>query len=69
MQHLIQIKNGIKINVNVSIKIIVCLWKKNYTWNPSTFICENSRYLKSIVDDSVIVCDKFIASWIVHQQM
>ena len=24
--------------------------KKNYSWNPSTCICENSRYLKSITD-------------------
>ena len=24
--------------------------KKNYSWNPSTCICENSRYLKSIAD-------------------
>ena len=30
--------------------------KKDYNWNPSTCICENSRYLKSIVDESVIVC-------------
>ena len=30
--------------------------EKYYIWNPSTCICENSRYLKSIVDDSVILC-------------
>ena len=30
---------------------------KNYY---STCICENSRYLKSIDDDSVIVCDEVI---------
>ena len=28
--------------------------KKDYNWNPSTCICENSKYLKSITDDSVI---------------
>ena len=26
----------------------------NYIWNPSTCICENSRYLKSIVCDEII---------------
>ena len=28
--------------------------------NPTTCICEGSRYLKSIDNDSVIVCDEFI---------
>ena len=32
--------------------------KKDYGWNPSTSICENSKYLKSIADTSVIVCDE-----------
>ena len=36
--------------------------KKDYNCNPSTGICENNRYLKSIVDDSVM-------SQIVYQQM
>ena len=36
--------------------------KKDYNWNPSTCICENSRYLKSIVDTLVIVCDEIINS-------
>ena len=34
--------------------------KKDYSWNPSTCICENSRYLKSTVEDSVIVCGEII---------
>ena len=34
--------------------------KKDYSWNPSIFICENNKYLKSIVNDSVIVCDEII---------
>ena len=34
--------------------------KKNYSWNPSTCICENSKHLKHIVADSVIACDKVI---------
>ena len=31
--------------------------KKDYNWNSSTRICE---YWSSIVDDSVIVCDKIV---------
>ena len=34
--------------------------KKDYSRNPSACICENDRYLKSIVDDSVVVCNEFI---------
>ena len=30
--------------------------KKDYGWNPSTCICENDKYLKSIADTSVIAC-------------
>ena len=37
-----------------------CTCKKDYSWNPNTCICENSNYLKSIVDDSVIVYDEII---------
>ena len=32
--------------------------KKDYSWNPRHF--ENVKYLKSIGDTSVIVCDKII---------
>ena len=46
-------------NVNVNIKIIVSA-KKSYSWNPSTYNCENSKYLKSIADTSVIECDEII---------
>ena len=34
--------------------------KKSYSWNPSTCICENSRFLRSIADTSVTDCDKII---------
>ena len=37
-----------------------CTCKKDYSWNPTTCICENDKYQKSIVDDSVIMCDKII---------
>ena len=43
VQHVIQIKNGIIKHANVSLKIIVRA-KKDYSWNPSTCICENSKY-------------------------
>ena len=32
--------------------------KKDYSWNPSTCICENSKYLRSIGYTSVIKCDE-----------
>ena len=37
-------------------------WKcKNYyIWNPSTYACDNSKYLKSIADILVIWCDEII---------
>ena len=35
--------------------------QKNYRWNPSTCICDNSNYLKSITDTSVIECDEIIS--------
>ena len=45
--------------VNVSVKVIrTC--KKDYNWSPNTCICENGRYLKSIADTSVIVCNEII---------
>lgn len=47
----IKIKDGIMKHVNVSGKIVVHL-KKVITG--STCICENSKYMKSITDTSVI---------------
>ena len=35
--------------------------KKCYIWNPSTCICENSRYLKDIADNSVIFFNKIVS--------
>ena len=31
--------------------------KDNYSWNPSTCICENSKYLKHIADVTAIECN------------
>ena len=36
--------------------------KKYCIWNPSTYICGNSKYLKKIADTSVIMCDKVISA-------
>ena len=43
----------------MNIKIIINV-KKDYSWNPSTCICENSKYLKSIANISVTECDEII---------
>ena len=66
VQHIIQIKNGIMKHVNDS--KIYCQCKKDYIWNPSTCICENGKYFKSIADTSVIVCNEIINAT-VYQQM
>ena len=36
------------------------IYVKKYIWNPSTCICENGKYLISIMNDSVNICDKII---------
>ena len=37
---------------------LVC--KTDYTWNPVTCSCKNGKYLASIIDNSVLTCDKII---------
>ena len=44
-------------HVSVSVKIRA---KNYYSWNSSTYICDNGEYLKSIVVDSKIVCDEIV---------
>ena len=34
--------------------------EKDYSWNPSTCICKNKKYLKSIVNTSVIKCNEIV---------
>ena len=34
--------------------------KKDYIWSPATCSCENSKYLASTIDNSVITCDEII---------
>ena len=44
------------INVNAIANSIVPA-KKDYSWNPSVCICENSRYLKNIVDSVIVLVE------------
>ena len=34
--------------------------KRDYSCNPSTRVCENSKYLKSVADTSVTECDEIV---------
>ena len=36
--------------------------EKEYVWNKITYICENGKYLASIIDDLMITCDEVIES-------
>ena len=38
--------------------------QKDYIWNLSTCTCKNSKYLASIIDDSVITCDEIMETTI-----
>ena len=37
-----------------------CKQEQDYIRNPSTWNCENGKYLAIIIDDSVITCDQII---------
>ena len=37
--------------------------KKDYIWNSAICSCENGKYLASIMDDSVIICEEIIESY------
>ena len=52
VESVIQIKSEIMINVDVSVKIL-----KNIM-SAKKFIYENGKYLPSIIDNSVIMCDE-----------
>ena len=38
-----------------------CIYEKDYNWSPSIRTCDNSKYLKSIADTSMIACDEIIS--------
>ena len=58
-ENVTKINGEVTINVNVSGKIIIYV-KKDHIWNPATCSCKNRKYLASIIDDSVIMCDEII---------
>ena len=66
VQRVIQIKNGITNHVNVSVKLSQV--QKDYIWNPSTCICKNSKYLKSMATNVSINsdCKQIRYCYIVH---
>ena len=37
--------------------------EKEYIWNPAKCSCQNGKYLASIIDNSVIMCDEVIESY------
>ena len=43
------------------------IYVKKNIWNPATFNCENGKDLASIMDDSVIICNKVIEAAIKKQ--
>ena len=57
-ENVIQINDGITINVDVSVKKHIC--EKEYIWIPAICSCENGKYLASIMNDSAIACDEII---------
>ena len=59
VENVIQIRSGITINVGASVKNIIYV-KKNYIQNPDTCSSKDGKYLASIIDDSVILCDEII---------
>ena len=52
-ENLIQVNDGIMININLIVKNVMCV--KKITYN-----CENGKYLASIMNDSAIICDEVI---------
>ena len=60
--------NSTTCNLNQEWNNKTCQWecknyhkcKNDYSWNPSTCICENSKHLKSVVDTSVTECDETV---------
>ena len=53
VENVIQIKSGIMIPADASVKKRhIC--EKDYIWNPAASTCENGKYLASITDDLVL---------------
>ena len=58
LQLAIQVRNGIT-------KLIL----KDYSWNLSTYICPNSKYLNSIDDTSVIQCEEICFGYCINEKV
>ena len=63
VENAIQIKSGITINVDVSVKISknIMFARKDYISNTATCSCENSKYLGIVIDNSLIMSDEIPA--------
>ena len=61
-ENVLQISGEITINVDVSVKNIICV-KEIIFATLATCSCENGKYLASIIDHSVITCDEIIESY------
>ena len=59
VKHVIQIEIGVIKHVNVNVNVIAHAKK---IINPSSCICENSKYLESICDTSVIASDEITSA-------
>ena len=58
-ENVIQINSAIMINVDVSVKNVMCVKVIIFVILPPCN-CENGNYLGSILDDSAIICDEVI---------
>ena len=43
--------------------LLMNVCEKDYVWNLATCSCNNGKYLASVMDDSVIMCDEVIESY------
>ena len=59
VENVIQIKSGIMINVDVSVKKHN-IYEKDYIWNSAKCSCKNGKYLANIMDNSAITFDEII---------
>ena len=59
VQNVSQIHSGIMRNIDARVKNIIHV-EKNYVLNPAICNCENWKYLASIIDDSINICDEVI---------
>ena len=58
-ENVIQINGEVMINVDrTGKKHHMC--EKDYIWNPAVCSCKSGKYLASIIDDLVIMCDEII---------